>query len=64
MNGSNANPEPRSTSDPEAIIAHLARAAYETALNHGITGPFAELELAIWHQLRVAFESHEVAAGA
>lgn len=36
----------------EAFVADLARAAYEVALRHGITGPFADLELALWRELR------------
>jgi hypothetical protein len=40
--------------DPEieAFAARLTRAAYEVALRHGITGPFTELELDLWHELR------------
>ncbi len=36
----------------EAFAADLARAAYDVALRHGITGPFADLELALWRELR------------
>jgi hypothetical protein len=36
----------------EAFAADLARAAYEVALRHGIAGPFADLELALWRELR------------
>jgi hypothetical protein len=36
----------------EAFVADLARAAYDVALRHGITGPFADLELALWRELR------------
>jgi hypothetical protein len=38
--------------EAEAFVARLSRAAYEEALRQGINGPFAELELAIWRQLR------------
>jgi hypothetical protein len=40
--------------DPEveAFAARLTRAAYEVALRHGITGPFTDLELDLWHELR------------
>jgi len=43
---------PELDSDAEAFVARLTRAAYDEALRHGINGPFAELELAIWRQLR------------
>ena len=43
---------PELDSDAEAFVARLTRAAYDEALRHGISGPFAELELAIWRQLR------------
>ncbi len=36
----------------EAFAAELARAAYEVALRYGIAGPFADLELALWRELR------------
>lgn len=36
----------------EAFVADLARAAYDVALRHGITGPFADLELDLWRALR------------
>ena len=38
--------------EAEALAARLTRAAYEVALRHGITGPFADLELALWKELR------------
>ena len=44
--------EPELTTEAEAFVARLSRAAYEEALRQGIAGPFAELELAIWRQLR------------
>lgn len=44
--------EPELNSEAEAFVARLSRAAYEVALKQGINGPFAELELAIWRQLR------------
>ena len=40
--------------EAEALAARLTRAAYEVALRHGITGPFADLELDLWHELREA----------
>lgn len=50
----NRNYEPDTPFDPEAeaFAARLTRAAYEVALRHGITGPFADLELDLWHELR------------
>lgn len=45
-------PHPELDTDTEAFVARLTRAAYDEALRHGIAGPFAELELAIWRQLR------------
>ncbi|HYH67732.1 MAG TPA: hypothetical protein VD866_23750 [Urbifossiella sp.] len=36
----------------EAFAADLARRAYEVALRHGIAGPFADLELALWREFR------------
>ncbi len=44
--------EPNLDNDAEAFVARLSRAAYEEALKQGISGPFAELELAIWRQIR------------
>ncbi len=38
--------------EAEAYAADLARAAYEVALRHGITGPFADLELSLWREIR------------
>ena len=50
----NWGPETRRPLDPEAeaLAARLTRAAYEVALRHGITGPFADLELDLWKELR------------
>lgn len=45
-------PTPDLTPATEAFVADLARAAYEVALRHGIRGPFAELELSLWHEMR------------
>jgi hypothetical protein len=42
--------------DREAFVARLATTAYQVALRHGIKGSFAELELDLWHELRVACE--------
>ncbi|MDB5313950.1 MAG: hypothetical protein JWO38_8152 [Gemmataceae bacterium] len=45
--------------EAEAFVAELARAAYEVALRHGITGPFADLELALWREVREVVREHE-----
>ena len=42
------------TPEAEAFAADLAHAAYEIALHRGISGPFADLELALWQQMREA----------
>jgi len=54
MVATNRNYEPDGPLDPEveAFAARLTRTAYEVALRHGITGPFADLELDLWHELR------------
>jgi hypothetical protein len=38
----------------EELLAELARAAYQVALEHGLRGPFIDAELAIWQALREA----------
>lgn len=45
---------PETPLDPnvEALAARLTRAAYDVALRHGITGAFADLELALWREMR------------
>ncbi len=45
----------------EAFAADLARAAYEVALRHGITGPFADLELALWREMRAVVRERSAA---
>ena len=44
----------------EAFVADLARAAYDVALRHGITGPFADLELALWREMRAVVQERPV----
>ena len=44
------------TIDREAFLARLATAAYQVALRHGIKGSFAELELALWRELRAVYD--------
>ncbi|MBN9516974.1 hypothetical protein J0H58_00415 [bacterium] len=45
-------PTPDLTPAAESYAADLARAAYEVVLRHGISGPFADLELALWREMR------------
>lgn len=45
-------PQPELDRETEALIARLSRAAYDEVLHQGISGSFADLELAIWHQIR------------
>jgi len=45
----------------EAFAADLARRAYEVALRHGIAGPFTDLELALWRELREVVGGQAVA---
>jgi hypothetical protein len=39
-------------SDTEALLAELTEAAYRVALQQGIKGPFLDLELQLWRELR------------
>lgn len=43
----------------EEILAELAAAAYGVALRHGIKGPFIDIELDLWRELRVVLDRHE-----
>lgn len=45
----------------EAYAADLARAAYEVALRHGIAGSFADLELALWREMRAVVRERPAA---
>lgn len=45
-------PTPTLSPAAESYAADLARAAYEVALRHGIAGSFADLELALWREMR------------
>ena len=45
-------PTPTLSPAAESYAADLARAAYEVALRHGISGSFADLELALWREMR------------
>jgi hypothetical protein len=46
--------------EAEAFAARLARVAYEVALRHGITGPFTDLELALWREVREVVRGRDV----
>jgi hypothetical protein len=41
----------------EALVARLTRVAYDVALHHTPDQPFTELELALWRELRAAFQA-------
>jgi hypothetical protein len=43
----------------EELLAELAAAAYGVALRHGIKGPFIDVELELWRELRVVLDRHE-----
>jgi hypothetical protein len=44
--------------DPAAtFVARLTDAAYAVALRHGVKGSFADLELALWRELRAVVEA-------
>jgi hypothetical protein len=45
----------------EALLARLSRAAYEVALREAGRVPFADLELAIWRELRGVFDTDPAA---
>jgi hypothetical protein len=55
-------PTPVLAPDGEAFLAALTRAAYDVALRHGVTGPFTDLELDLWHELREVVRSCEADA--
>jgi hypothetical protein len=48
-----------SASLSEELLSELAAAAYDVALRHGIKGPFIDLELDLWRELRVVLARHE-----
>ena len=43
----------------EGLVAELAAAAYGVALRHGIKGPFIDVELDLWRELRDVLTQHE-----
>jgi hypothetical protein len=43
----------------EHLLAELTEAAYEVALRHGIKGPFIDVELDLWRELRAVLDRHE-----
>jgi hypothetical protein len=40
------------TDGAERLLAELAAAAYGVALRHGLKGPFIDVELELWRELR------------
>ncbi len=47
--------------DAERLLAELTEAAYGVALRHGLKGPFVDVELDLWRELRrVLCERREV----
>ncbi len=48
-----------SVSIAEELLAELAAAAYGVALRHGLKGPFIDVELDLWRELRVVLDRHE-----
>jgi hypothetical protein len=48
-----------SASIAEELLAELAAAAYGVALRHGLKGPFIDVELDLWRELRVVLDRHE-----
>jgi hypothetical protein len=49
----------RSTSVGEEFLAELAEAAYGVVLRHGIRGPFIDVELDLWRELRAVLDRRE-----
>ena len=43
----------------EHLLAELAEAAYGVALRHGIKGPFIDVELELWRELRSVLNRYE-----
>jgi hypothetical protein len=43
----------------EELVAELAQAAYRVALRHGIKGPFIDVELDLWCELRRVLAKRE-----
>lgn len=45
--------------ETETLAAVLAAAAYRVVLRHGIQGPFIDVELDLWRELRSVLEQAE-----
>jgi hypothetical protein len=43
----------------EDFLAELTEAAYEAALRHGLKGPFVDVELELWRELRAVLGRRE-----
>ncbi len=48
-----------SVSIAEDLLAELAATAYGVALRHGIKGPFIDVELELWRELRAVLHRHK-----
>ncbi len=48
-----------SVSVAEDLLAELAATAYGVALRHGIKGPFIDVELELWRELRAVLHRYE-----
>ena len=43
----------------EDLLAELTTTAYRVALRHGFKGPFIDVELELWRELRNVLDRHE-----
>jgi hypothetical protein len=48
-----------SVSIEENLLAELTETAYGVALRHGLKGPFIDVELELWRELRGVLDRHE-----
>lgn len=55
-----STPRPDAALDAEHQIARLTAAAYQVALQNGITGSFIDVELRIWSAIRGVIEAEPV----
>ncbi|HTU20500.1 MAG TPA: hypothetical protein VMG10_20720 [Gemmataceae bacterium] len=49
----------RSTPPTEDLLAELTQVAYGVVLRHGIKGPFIDVELELWRELRRVLNRRE-----
>jgi hypothetical protein len=45
-------PRTDETKSADDLLARLTATAYSVALRHGLSGPFIDVELALWRELR------------